>query len=50
MNGERVAAAEAWKDRTKQFAVRIVKMFQALPKTPEARISPHPRLATARLE
>jgi four helix bundle protein len=33
-----VRAADALKARTKQFAVRIVKMFRALPKTPEARV------------
>ena len=38
MNGDRVAATEALKSRTKQFAVRIVKMFRALPRTPDARI------------
>ena len=31
-------AADALKARTKLFAVRIVKMFRALPKAPEARI------------
>jgi four helix bundle protein len=29
---------EILKDRTKQFALRIIKLFQALPKTDEARI------------
>jgi four helix bundle protein len=29
---------EILKDRTKQFAIRIVKLFRALPKTEEARI------------
>lgn len=29
---------EAFKARTKQFALRIIKLFQALPKTEEARI------------
>jgi four helix bundle protein len=29
---------EILKDRTKQFAIRIVKLFRALPKTDEARI------------
>src|SRR5437773_1560168 len=38
MTTDRVAAAEALKSRTKQFAVRIVKMFRALPKSSEARI------------
>ncbi len=38
MATDRTRAAEALKARTKRFAVRIVKMFRALPKTPEARI------------
>ncbi len=29
---------DAFKTRTKQFALRIIKLFQALPKTDEARI------------
>lgn len=29
---------EELKDRTKQFAIRIIKLFRALPKTDEARI------------
>ena len=29
---------EALKDRTKQFAIRIVRLFRLLPKTPEARV------------
>ena len=30
--------AEELKERTKQFAVRIVRLFQSLPKTEEARV------------
>ena len=30
--------AEALKKRSKQFAIRVVKLFQALPKTGEARV------------
>jgi four helix bundle protein len=30
--------AEALKKRTKQFAIRIVKLFQSLPRTEEARV------------
>jgi len=30
--------AEILKDRTKQFAIRIVKLFRSLPKTEEARV------------
>ena len=33
-----LAQAEQLKDRTKQFAIRIVKLFRSLPKTDEARI------------
>ncbi|MGH3055498.1 MAG: four helix bundle protein [Gaiellaceae bacterium] len=29
---------EALKDRTKRFAIRVVKLFRLLPKTPEARV------------
>lgn len=29
---------EVLKDRSKQFAIRVIKLFQALPKTDEARI------------
>ena len=38
MATDRTRAADALKSRTKLFAVRIVKMFRALPKAPEARI------------
>ena len=31
--------AERLKERTKQFAIRIVRLFRSLPKTEEARIS-----------
>jgi four helix bundle protein len=33
-----IKGAEALKERTKQFAVRIVKMFRALPRAAESRI------------
>ena len=33
-----VVRAEAMKARTKQFAVRVVRMFQALPKREDARV------------
>jgi len=34
----RTFQAEELKERSKQFAIRIVRLFQALPKTDEARI------------
>ncbi len=33
-----MSQAEELKERTKQFAVRIVRLFQSLPKTDEARV------------
>jgi four helix bundle protein len=33
-----LAKSQALRDRTKQFALRVLKMFQSLPKTDEARI------------
>jgi len=30
--------AQALKDRTKQFAIRVIRLFRALPRTDEARI------------
>lgn len=30
--------AQALKDRTKQFAIRVVKLFRSLPRTEEARV------------
>jgi four helix bundle protein len=33
-----LAKSKALRDRTKQFALRVLKMFQALPKTDEARV------------
>jgi len=30
--------AQILKDRTKQFAIRVIRLFRALPKTDEARI------------
>jgi len=35
---EKIAHIEAFKTRTKQFALRVVRLFQNLPKTEEARI------------
>jgi four helix bundle protein len=35
---QRSASPEELRQRTKQFALRIIKFFQALPKTEEARI------------
>ena len=37
-NGDRLDRAERLKARTKQFALRVVKMFKALPRGEEARI------------
>lgn len=35
---ERIAFREALKDRTKQFALRVIKLYQALPKTGESKV------------
>ena len=37
-NGDRLDRAEKLKQRTKQFALRVVRMFKALPRGEEARI------------
>src|SRR5437764_8607735 len=37
-NGDRLDRAERLKQRTKQFALRVVRMFKALPRGEEARI------------
>src|SRR5256885_5154025 len=37
-DGDRLDRAEKLKQRTKQFALRVVKMFKALPRGEEARI------------
>jgi four helix bundle protein len=34
----KIEQIEAFKLRTKQFAIRVIKLFQSLPKTDEARI------------
>jgi four helix bundle protein len=38
MDGHTLEKARQLQERTKQFAVRIVRMFQALPKTGEAQV------------
>src|ERR1041385_6741965 len=38
LEGSAIQRAEQLKDRTKQFALRIIRLFQRLPKTDEARI------------
>ena len=38
MDGNALDRAKALQDRTKEFAIRVVRMFRSLPKTDEARI------------
>ena len=38
MDGNALDRAKALRDRTKEFAIRVVRMFRSLPKTDEARI------------
>ena len=38
MDGNALDKARELQDRTKRFAIRIINMFRALPKTDEARI------------
>ncbi len=36
--GTTISKAEAMKGRTKQFALRIIRLFKALPRAEEARV------------
>ncbi len=38
MSANKLDQAQELQDRTKQFAIRVIRMFKALPKTEEARI------------